>query len=134
MLRTLKLTVLALLIAIGGTGLIPVLSLAAAQDYRFELVDQTIHMGHDVPIAVRLLQVSTGKIIADATITGQKLQMLMGDMGMPGQVKAMTPDANGTYRFAGDVTMAGNWQLDLSATVPGKKEPIAGTLRFQAVK
>jgi hypothetical protein len=134
MFRTLKLVALALLIIVGGANLIPVLSLAATQDYHFELVDQTVHMGHDVPIAVRLLQVSTGKTVANATITGQKLQMLMGDMGMPGQVKAMTPDANGIYRFAGDVTMAGSWQLDLSATVPGENEPVAGTLKFQAVK
>ncbi len=134
MFRTLKLAALALLIAVSGTNLISVPSFAAAQDYRFELVDQTIHMGHDVSIAVRLTQISTGKTIANATITGQKLQMLMGDMGMPGLVKALTPDANGIYHFAGDVTMAGSWQLDLSATVPGEKEPVAGTLKFQAVK
>ena len=130
MIRTIIFATLALLVTIGGARQ----SHAATQDYRFERVDQTIHMGHDITVSVHLTQVSTGKTIANATITGQKLQMLMGGMTMPGQVKALTPDENGNYRFACDVTMAGAWQLDLSATVPGEQDPVHGTIKFSVVQ
>lgn len=134
MIRTLKFTVLALLALIGMASLSPTPSLAATQDYRFELVDQTIKMGHNVPINVRLVNTTTGKPVLDATITGQKLNMLMGTMTMPAQVKAAAPDASGTYRFNGDTTMAGDWQLDLVAKIPGESEPYLAMLKFQVVK
>jgi hypothetical protein len=60
--------------------------------------------------------------------------MLMGTMTMPSQVKAAAPDASGIYHFTGDLTMAGNWQLDLVAKIPGESEPYLAMLKFQVVK
>jgi len=137
MTRTLKLASLALLLIVGGTSLAAAQSLAASHwpTYRFELVDQTIHTGRNVPVSVRLIQASTGKAVTTGTITEQKLEMVMDGMApMPAQVKALPPDTNGNYQFASDVTMPGDWELDLSATVPGQQDPIHGTLKFQVVK
>jgi hypothetical protein len=134
MTRILKLATLALLVAIGGASLTSASSLAATQDYRFELVDQTIHTGQDVPISVRLIQASTGKAVTGATIE-PKLHMLMGSMApMPSRSKALEPDSKGNYQFACDVMESGDWMLDLSAQVPGEKEPVTGMLKFQVVK
>jgi YtkA-like len=142
MIRTLKLTMLALLMIIGGASFISAASFAASHwpVYRFEIVDQTIHAGHDVVVNVRLIKTHNQapndyEVVTNATIADPKLQMLMNGMApMPAQVKALPPDASGTYRFASDLTMAGDWQLDLSATVPGETEPVTGTLKFQVVK
>lgn len=82
MTRTLKLTMLALLAIAGFANLAPVSGFAATQGYRFELVDQTIKIGHDVPINVRLVNTTTGKPVPDAMVTGQKLVMLIGSMTM----------------------------------------------------
>lgn len=131
MTRTLRLAALAL---VAMLGFAPASGFAATQDYRFELVDQTLKMGHDVPINVRLVNAATGKPVTDATITGQKLNMVMGTMTMPSQVKATTPDVSGTYHFTGDLTMAGNWQLDLVAKIPGESEPYLAMLKFQVIK
>jgi len=127
--HALKLIALALLFAGGATQ-----SHAATQDYRFELTDQTVKMGHDVQINVRLVNSATNKPVTDATITEQKLVMLMGGTTMPSQVKALPADANGNYSFVSDLTMAGNWQLDLSAQVPSEKDPVHGFVKFQVVK
>ena len=131
MIRTLKLAALAL---IAVLGLAPTAGFAATQDYRFELVNPTAHAGHDVPLGVRLIQVSTGKPVTGATIE-PKLHMLMGSMApMPAQAKTLAPDANGNYQFACDITAPGDWTLDLSAQVPGETEPVTGMLKFQVVK
>ncbi|MDE1900597.1 MAG: FixH family protein [Alphaproteobacteria bacterium] len=127
--RILQSIVLAALVA-GGA----VQSHAATQDYRFEIAEPPVHMGHDAPVGVKLTNTVTGKPVTGAMITDQKLAMLMGGMAMPTAVKALLPDADGTYRFTGDVTMAGDWQLDLTAQVPGEKDPVHGTIKFQAVK
>ena len=142
MTRTLKLTMLALLAVIGSASLISIPSLAASHwpVYRFEIVDQTIHAGHDVTVSVRLIQThnydpNDYKVVTNATITEQKLQMLMDGMApMQAPVKALSPDANGNYRFACDVAAVGDWQLDLSAQVPSETDAVRGTLKLHVVK
>ncbi len=137
MIRISKLTMFVLLIAISGAGLIAVPSHAASHqaDYRFEMVDQTIHVGQSVVISVRLVQTPNGTPITNATITQPKLLMMMGKMEpMPSPVKLLAPDANSNYRFACDVVEPGDWKLDLSAQIPNREAPIHGVLKFQVVK
>ena len=134
MIRTFKFVALALLIIIGLSSLTSMPSFASAQDYRFELVNPTVHAGHDVSVSVRLIQTSTGKAVTGAIITS-KLSMLMDGMApMPSPSKASGSDSNGHYQISCTVLEPGNWTLDLSAQVPSKKEPITGTLKFQVVK
>lgn len=136
MIRILKLTMLALLVIIGSASLTAIPGSAAdLPAYRFEIVDQTIHVGHGVAISVRLIQTSTGKTVTNATITEQKLLMMMGKMEpMPSPVKMLAPDVNGNYRFACDVVEPGDWELDLSAQIPNEKDLARGALKFKVVK
>ena len=134
MIRTFKLVALALLIIIGLSSLISMPSFAAAQDYRFELVNPTVHAGHNVSVSIRLIQTSTGKAVTGAVIKS-KLNMLMSGMApMPSSSKTLGGDSGGQYQISCNVSEPGDWMLDLSAQVPSKKEPITGTLKFQVVK
>lgn len=131
MTRTLKLAALALITVLGFA---PVSGFAATQDYHAEVVGAPLHMGKDTPISVKLVNTVTGKAVTDATIIGQKLNMLMGTMTMPGQVKVLPTDASGNYQFAGDLTTAGDWQLDLVVKVPGETDNLLALVKFQVAK
>jgi hypothetical protein len=48
-------------------------------------------------------------------------------------VEYLGSDGQGTYRFRGDVSMAGTWTLKIWARVPGEAETVRGTVRFTAV-
>lgn len=133
MFRNLKLMTLVVLLGLGVI-LAPALGLAETQKYNIELVEKSVKMGKAIPISVHITETATGKTITDATIAGQKLRMNMGTMTMPGDLTALPSDANGNFRFNCDLTMAGEWQLDLVAKIPGEKDPYLAMLKFEAVK
>lgn len=58
----------------------------------------------------------------------------MGSMDMPVPVKALGQDDKGNARFSADLTRYGEWTLDLVASVPGEKEPVKTSVKFQVVK
>lgn len=123
------------LAVIALIAVMPTLSPAAVQEYRFEIVDQTIPAGEKVPVRVRLVQTATGKTISNANMAEPKLAMRMAGMAdMQGEAVKMTPDAEGNYRFAANVVAPGEWVLNLTAYVQGEKEPVQGSLTFQVVK
>lgn len=135
MFRNLKAVLFVLFVAVVSTGMMVSLSHAAAKDYRFELVDKTIHAGQKVPITIRLVQTKTGKDVTNADLEEPKLIMKMKGMAdMPGHAAKMAPDGKGNYRVAADVVAPGEWVLELTAKVPGEKEPVKGSLNFQVVK
>lgn len=113
-----------------------------SQDYRFEVVDQPVAVSAHSEFNVKLTKTATGQPVEDATITKSRLEMTMphtahkGSMPMStemgGEVKPLGTPAPGLYRFMGDVSMPGTWNLQLSAKVPGEPEAIDGTATFKA--
>jgi hypothetical protein len=130
MIHLLKLTVLAFSILLGCAN--P--SFAGAQDYRFEILNQPIKASQDAKLTVLVTQLSIQKQISNLQITSQNLHMMMGSMDAPAKIQALTPDATGALRFKADLTMVGEWTLDLTATAAGEKEPLKASLKFQVVK
>lgn len=130
MINSLKYTVLVALLVLGGTTM----SLASAQDYQFEILGQPIKAAHDATIVVQVTQVSTHKPLTNPNITNQMLHMIMGTMDEPAKLHPLTPDEKGNVRFSADLTMYGEWTLDLSASVPSEKDPVKASLKFQVVK
>ncbi|MBI3710605.1 MAG: FixH family protein [Proteobacteria bacterium] len=114
----------------GGAGV-----MAAPQDYRFEIVDPPVRIGKDAAIGVRLVHAPSGRPIADAVIIQSRVEMPMGSApAMVAKTTAVQPDGKGVYRLMGEVTMEGDWSLNLAAKVQGEAETIRATLRFKAVK
>ncbi len=134
MIRTFTSTMLVLSIAIGMVSLTSTPSLAATQDYHFEVLGQPVKAGHDVSFVVQLTQSATGKAVPNVAITQPKLHMVMGDMDMPIPVKLLPPDEKGNDRFGADLSMYGEWTLDLTAAVPGENEPLTSSTHFQVIK
>lgn len=136
---------------ISAFALVALVSLLAAcasaksPDYRFDVVDQPVAVGAHSEFNVRLTEVSTGQPVSNAMISTSALEMTHyrpptgkgtppGGVRVPmaGEVKFLGPAGPGLYRFMGDVSMPGTWQLTVSANVPGKSEPVGGTATFEA--
>jgi|SRR5665213_37979 len=118
--------------AIGGAS---TAALADIKDYKFELVDQTVQAGTDKVITVRLMNIKTGKSVADAVIFAIRL-----DMTPDGMQEMMTkivpvPGAEpGTYKFKANLSMAGHWQLSLGAKVQGETGTVENKFVITAQK
>lgn len=118
--------------AIIGLGL-SAAALADVKDYEFQLVDQNVKVARDAVIAVRLVNKTTGKAVPGAVIFTSRLDMAPD--GMADMVSKLTPapaEEPGVYRFKGDVSMAGGWQLSLGAKVQGEEGTVSGKLVFKA--
>lgn len=108
---------------------------AAATDYAFEPVAAELKKGDDVTVAVRLLQKSTGKPVADAVVVRSRVDMApdgMADMVSP--VAALPSKDAGVYAFKTDLPMAGRYLLSLAVKVQGEPETVVGKVIFKAVK
>jgi YtkA-like len=109
-------------------------SLAAATDYRFELIGKPQLTGGKDIVQVRLVHVADGKPVPDAVIFESKADMGpegMATMGAP--VKAL-PAKDGIYGFEVEPGMAGKWALHLAAKVQGEAETVRGTINADLVK
>lgn len=111
-------------------------------DYRFDIVQQPVKVGQNSEITVRLVHLPTGQVVKDATISRSELEMPMlrqaykappSSLPMEEDVWYLGSDAQGTYRFRGNISMGGTWILNIWAQVPGEAESIRGALRFKAV-
>ena len=109
-------------------------ALAAATDYRFELVGKPQLSGQKDVVQVRLVRVSDGKLVPDAVIFENKADM--GPAGMPTMTAPVTPmpAKGGVYSFVVDPGMAGTWALHLAAKVQGESETVRGTVNADLVK
>jgi len=129
--RSLRPAVLTLVFTIIGISALPTPGIAAASDYHFEIASQPIKAGHDVPFTVNITQVSNRAAVAGVTLSAPKLHMLMGNMDMPAPVTILNAD---NHQLQGDLTMYGEWTLDLTATLPGETEPVQASIKFQVEK
>lgn len=115
---------------------IPSTTLAAAQDYRFELAGkpQPARGGKSV-VLVRLVHVPDGKPVTDAIVFEAKADM--GPAGMPtmtAPAKALKPGKDGIYRVEVEPGMAGTWAIALAAKVQGEAETVRGSLTADLAK
>ena len=122
-------TVLACVLA---SSVVP--ALAAATDYRFELVGKPQLSGQKDIVQVRLVHATDGKPVPDAVIFESTADMGPAGMStMPAPVKAL-PAKGGIYSFQVEPGMAGTWALHLAAKVQGEPETVRGTLNVDLVK
>jgi hypothetical protein len=103
---------------------------AGADDYTFESVKPELQKG-DAILAVRLVQKSTSKPIADAVIVRSRIDM--GPDGMPTMESPLTPEPSsepGVYSFKTNLPMAGHWLLSIAAKVQGEPETVVGKTTY----
>jgi predicted metal-binding membrane protein len=109
------------------------LTIAAPNDYRFEVVDAPSSGPSETAVAVRLVHASDNKPVDDATIIEAKTDMGPAGMAeMSGKVTPIAPDRPGLFRFSIETGMAGKWELVLTAKVPGETAPVTGKVIYDA--
>jgi hypothetical protein len=108
-------------------------SLAAPNDYRFEMVQAQPAGPGKTTVAVRLVHVPDNKPVAGAVLFETKTDMGPGGMAeMTGKVTSLPSDQPGIYRFQIETGMAGKWQLALGAKVQGEAGTVRGNLVYEA--
>jgi len=123
--------------ALAAFALIGTHSFARAdiKDYEFQLVDQTVKVGPEAIITVRLVNKVTGKTVPGAVIFATRLDMAPDSMPeMTTRIAAVPGGEPGAYRFKANVPMAGGWQLSLGAKVQGETGTLESKLVIQARK
>jgi YtkA-like len=120
-------------------GLVMISSITVAradiQDYKFELIDQTVQAGPDKVIAVRLMNVKTGKPVPGAVIFATRLDMAPDGMQeMAAKIAPMPGEEPGTYKFKANFSMAGRWQLSVGAKVQGETGTVENKFVITAQK
>jgi hypothetical protein len=109
------------------------LTIAAPNDYRFEVVDAPSSGPGETAVAVRLVHASDNKSVDAATIVETKTDMGPAGMAeMSGKVTQVASDRPGLFRFSIETGMAGKWELVLTAKVPGETAPVTGKVIYDA--
>jgi predicted metal-binding membrane protein len=109
------------------------LTIAAPNEYRFELVDARAGVPETTTVAVSLVRASDNKPVYGATIVEAKTDMGPAGMAeMSGKVTPVASDHQGLYRFSIETGMAGKWELVLTAKVSGKVAPVTGKVIYNA--
>jgi predicted metal-binding membrane protein len=111
----------------------PTLTIAAPDDYRFEVVEVQPSGQGTTAVTVRLLHVPEQQPVGGAVIVEAKTDMGPSGMAaMSGKVTPLGSDRPGLYRFSIDTGMAGKWQLSLAAKVEGEAAPVTGNVTYDA--
>jgi YtkA-like len=100
-----------------------------ASPYVFSATQSEVSMDGNAVIDVKIIHQPTGKAVENAVIFETRLDMgpdAMGEMTAP--VTAQGSPAPGVYRFTVAPTMAGRWELKLSAKVQGEAETVTGSV------
>ena len=119
----------------AATSLLAPATLAAASDYRFEVVGARPAGPGKTDVTVRLVRVRDGRPVPDAVVFQTRADMAPAGMPtMTGNVTAQAGQQPGTYRFQVDTGMAGGWALTLSAKVQGEAETVRSTVTFTAAQ
>ena len=108
-------------------------ALAGAKDYSLELVETTRPVGAGAILTVRLTDLRSGAPVEDAVIFATRMDMAPDGMEtMTTPVTLLPTEELGLYRFATDLTMAGNWRFSVAVKVQGEAETVEAELLFQA--
>jgi len=122
-----QLTIAAL--ALGTFVLTPQWSVAAPQDYQFEIAGPLTKSGKATVIKVRLVHVPDGKPVPGAVIIQTKFDMRPDGMAeMTAPTKVVSGKEPGIYQIEADSPMTGKWGLSIAAKVQGETETVHGTL------
>ncbi len=114
-------------------GLAAQTALAGAKDYALELVETTRPVGAAAVLTVKLTDLRTGAPVEDAVIFATRMDMAPDGMeGMTTPVTLLPVESPGLYRFATDLTMAGNWRFSVAVKVQGEAETVEAELLLQA--
>jgi hypothetical protein len=106
-------------------------ALADAKDFRFDLVSDSHNVGSGAIVEVSLTDLRTNMAVEGAVIFAIRLDMAPDGMEMMTTSVAEAPaDQPGHYRFASDLSMAGNWRLSLAAKVQGEMETVSTEIEF----
>ena len=109
------------------------LTIAAANEYRFEVVEAPAGVPGTTTVAVRLVHASDNKPVDGVTFVEAKTDMGPAGMAeMSGKVTPAASDHAGVYRFSIATGMAGKWELVLAAKVPGETAPVTGKVIYDA--
>lgn len=108
---------------------------AQIQDYEFQLVKNETKSGNGAEIAVRLVDKRSGKLVPDAVIFAQQIDMAPDGMEMmTAPIESLPFGEPGIYRFKAQISMAGGWRLSLGAKVQGETDSLENRLEFKAVE
>lgn len=119
---------LALVVALSASA-----ALAAAEDYRFDLVSTNHRVGSGAILEVRLTNLRTGAPVEGAVIYATRMDMAPDGMAtMTTPVTEMPSEVPGTYRFATDLVMAGGWRFSVAAKVQGESETVSAEIELRA--
>lgn len=122
----------AVLLLIAGTAN-P--ALADVKDYDFQLVKSEVKQANGAVVDVRLVNTKTQKPVADAVIFAKRIDMAPDGMEtMASPIELLPSPSPGVYRLKTDLTMAGRWQLSLSAKVQGETGTVEKKLILTATK
>ncbi|WP_448033312.1 FixH family protein [Bradyrhizobium liaoningense] len=122
--------------AVAATlSLVASVAMAGAGDYAFEPVNPEMKKGDDVTLAIRLTNRQTGKPVADAVIFRTRVDMAPDGMAeMESDVTPLPSREPGIYAFKTDLSMAGRYQVTLSAKVQGEPDTVTGKVIVKATK
>ena len=121
--------------ALLASGLLGSAALAAATDYRVEVVSARAAGVGKTDVTFRLIHLPDNKPVPDAVVFQTRADM--APAGMPTMTGNVTPQAvqqPGAYRFQVDTGMAGGWALTLAAKVQGEAETLRATVAFNAAQ
>lgn len=108
-------------------------ALAGAKDFALELVETTRPVGVGAILTVRLTDLRNGTPVEGAVIFATRMDMAPDGMEtMTTPVTLLPTEAPGLYRFASDLTMAGNWRFSVAVKVQGEAETLEAELLLQA--
>ena len=106
---------------------------AAATDYALELVEATHPVGAGAILTVSLTDLRSGAPVDGAVIFAMRMDMAPDGMEtMTTPVTPLPSESPGLYRFATDISMAGNWRFSVAVKVQGEAETVAAELLLQA--
>jgi predicted metal-binding membrane protein len=109
------------------------LTMASANEYRFEVIGVPTGTPGKTTVAVRLVHAPDNQPIGGATIVEAKTDMGPAGMAeMSGKVTSAASDHPGVYGFSIETGMAGKWELVLTAVVPGETAPVTGKVIYDA--
>ncbi|MGA8400911.1 MAG: DUF2182 domain-containing protein [Stellaceae bacterium] len=109
------------------------LTIAAPNHYRFEVIGMPSSEAGKTVVAVRLIHALDSRPVEGATIVEARTDMGPAGMAeMSGKVTPVASDQPGLFRYLIETGMAGKWELDLTAKVPGETVPVSGKLIYDA--
>lgn len=108
-------------------------SWAGVDDYEFQLVQSAIKKGDAAVVAVRLVDKRSGKVVPDAVIFAQRVDMAPDGMEMmTSPIEPLPSTEPGIYRFKTNLMMPGGYRLSLGAKVQGETGSLENKLDFKA--